>query len=316
MYIEAFELDINNISNYNKDDIKNFYKKIALECHPDKLFNIKDPILKNNKIERFKNASIAYKLALEDFDNYGKLSNKIDNSDFGYNYNFDDLAHDFNIYKDIDVNYWKDILYNKDTIQKTFMSMANLFLKKGVKSNSYYNPSTKIIKHDISLKVTYYDLYNSKKKKLSILLKNIKDPFNISILCKKEYPQLTRQYIDDDGIEHEIVINMILADKNNMIREYTHKINNNNIDLFTDITINLQEYILGITKEIQYIDNNYINITIPPFCGDSIEIINKGLLGGSLNVKIRFINITNKKWDNIDDIKKENFIKILDDIYK
>ena len=46
MYIEALSLDINNISKYTKDDIKNIYKKIALECHPDKLINIKDIRLK------------------------------------------------------------------------------------------------------------------------------------------------------------------------------------------------------------------------------------------------------------------------------
>ena len=127
---------------------------------------------------------------------------------------------------------------------------------------------------------------------------------------------MIRQYIDDDGIEHEITIKMIIENnvKNNL-QKYSHKINNENIDLFTSIKINLQEYILGITKEIQYIDNNNISITIPPFNKENVTIMNKGLFGGKLIIKILFNNISNKKWDNIDNEIKKNFIKILDDIY-
>ena len=52
MYIESLNLDINNISKYTKDDIKDIYKKIALECHPDKLINITDINEKNQKIDK------------------------------------------------------------------------------------------------------------------------------------------------------------------------------------------------------------------------------------------------------------------------
>ena len=88
MYIEILGLDINNISKYTKDDIKGIYKKIALECHPDKLIKTQDIKVKNAKIERFKKACIAYKKAIEDFDNYGELRaypNSTDNNrgDFG-----------------------------------------------------------------------------------------------------------------------------------------------------------------------------------------------------------------------------------------
>jgi DnaJ-class molecular chaperone len=54
MYIESLSLDINKISKYTKDDIKDIYKKIALECHPDKLINITDINEKNMKIDKFK----------------------------------------------------------------------------------------------------------------------------------------------------------------------------------------------------------------------------------------------------------------------
>ena len=108
-----------------------------------------------------------------------------------------------------DNNYFND----KEAIKTKFMNIANMFLKKGVKSKNYYNPSTKIIKHSIILPVNYYDLYTNKNKKIRILLKGVKKPFNFSILCKKVYPCFTRQYIDDDGIEHEIEIKMIITNK-------------------------------------------------------------------------------------------------------
>ena len=67
MYSEILGLDINKISKYTKEDIKEIYKKIALECHPDKLTNISDENERTIRIERFKKASIGYKNAIDDF---------------------------------------------------------------------------------------------------------------------------------------------------------------------------------------------------------------------------------------------------------
>ena len=236
-------------------------------------------------------------------------------------------------------NYFND----KEAIKTTFMNIANMFLKKGVKSKNYYNPSTKIIKHSIILPVNYYDLYTNKNKKIRILLKGVKKPFNFSILCKKVYPCFTRQYIDDDGIEHEIEIKMIITNKkdinstnyssssedisnddldyeryklNNKKVEYRHKIINDNIDLIIDIFINLKDYLIGATKLIKYIDGNYINIEIPPFTLNNIYLNNKGLLGGKLIINIILLNISKINWDSIDLEKKEIFIKYIDNIYK
>jgi hypothetical protein len=218
MYIESLELDINNISKYTREDIKNIYKRIALDCHPDKLCNIKDSAIKSAKIEKFKKASIGYKKALEDFDKYGELMSAGPNS-YAAGYTTDDIRESYDTYKDfdfdIDVEFWhnvyNDMFSDKETIQNTFIDVAKLFFKKGIKKRDYYNPSTKVIRHDIILPVSYYDLHNTKKKRIQILLKGVEEPFNISILCKKEYPCLTRQYIDDNGVEHEIELKMMIS---------------------------------------------------------------------------------------------------------
>jgi len=226
MYIEILGLDINNISKYTKEDIKGIYKKIALECHPDKLIKIQDIKVKNAKIERFKKACIAYKKANEDFDNYGELraypnSTNTNYGDFDDYGEFEDFGY-FGDYSNPDINFWEDMYSNyfndKKKVKNTFVNLANIFLTKGLSKGfnrkNYYNPSSKVIKHSIILPVNYLDLHTDKNKKIRILLKGVKKPFNFSILCKKEYPHFKRQYIDDDGIEHEIEIKMMISNTN------------------------------------------------------------------------------------------------------
>jgi hypothetical protein len=334
MYIEALSLDINNISKYTKDDIKNIYKKIALECHPDKLINIKDINEKNLKIDKFKKASSGYHKALDDFEKYGELKiiNDYENEDIISSYDF------FND-NDNDIDFW-DNVYNsyfndKETIKSTFINFANIFLNKNYYNHTY--PTTKVIKHSIILPVSYYDLYSDKNKKIRIFLKGVKKPFNMTILCKKEYPCFTRQYIDNDNIEHDIEIKMVITNSNkstscssdsdedldynkhklnNKKIEYTHKIINDKIDLYINLFISLKDYLIGANKLIKYIDGTYMNIEIHPFTLNNIYIYNKGLLGGKLIVNIILLNISKINWDNIDKNNKDNFLKIIDNIYK
>jgi len=332
MYIEALNLNIDNIDKYTREDIKNIYKKIALECHPDKLTNINNDEEKNIKIERFKKASIGYKKAVEDFDNYGKLNyNSCD-------YNFDNLADDYEIYNSFDLNFWKStydsIFKDKEKIKNTFIDVATYFFNSGFKSKNNYNPSTKIIKHNINLPITYSDLCSTNKRKLRILLKGIKEPIYINICCKNDYPCLIRQYIDDDSIEHEIVINMIIDNEDISEDEsednienvsdatlvnYTHTIINSNngvkIDLYITIDINILEYLIGGIRKIKYVDNNCLDINIEPFRMNDIIIKNKGLLGGNLNVKLIFKNITLKDWKKISEKKRNKIVNLIKKMY-
>jgi hypothetical protein len=321
LYIDAFNLNVDNIDKYTRDEIKNIYKKIALECHPDKLTNISDENEKTIRIERFKKASIAYKNAIDDFDNYGKLNYR------STDYDYDNFSDDYEIYNNFDLNFWKNtydsIFKDKEIIKNTFIDVASFFFNKGFKTKNYYNPSTKIIKHNINLPITYYDLCTLNKRKLRILLKNVKEPVYINICCKNEYPCLTRQYIDDDSIEHEITINMIIDNTYSNICDdndinYTHSISNydNNIDLSIILDINILDYLIGGVKKIKYVDNTYIDINIKPFCLEDIIIKNKGLLGGNLNVKLLFKHITLKEWNKISKKKKNKFVDIINLIYK
>jgi hypothetical protein len=319
LYVDALNLNIDNIDKYTRDEIKNIYKKIALECHPYKLTNISDENERTIRIERFKKASIGYKNAIDDFDNYGKLMYR--NTDYDY----DNLSDDYDIYNNFDLNFWKNtydgIFKDKEIIKNTFIDVASFFFNKGFKNKMYYNPSTKIIKHNINLPITYYDLCTFNKRKLRILLKNVKEPVYINVCCKNEYPCLTRQYIDDDSIEHEIIINMIIDNTDNNCDDinYTHSISNydnNYIDLFITLDINILDYLIGGIKKINYIDNTYIDINIKPFCLDDIIVNNKGLLGGNLNVRLLYKQISLKDWNKISKKKRNKLINIIKLIYK
>ena len=330
MYVESLNLDITNIDKYTREDVKGIYKKIALECHPDKLVHITDDDERNIKIERFKKASIGYKKAVEDFDN---------------------LEDDYEIYNSFDLNFWKNtydgIFKDKEIIKNTFIDVATYFFNKGFKNKSYYNPSTKIVRHNINLPITYRDLCTTSKRKLRILLKNVKEPVYITICCKNDYPSLTRQYIDDDSIEHEIVLNMSIEndgdgsdgcgdgsddgngcgddegcdDGSDEGCEYTHSIVEaplgapHKIDLYTTIYINILEYLKGCVKEVKYVDDSMLDINIEPFSTKDIVVKNKGLLGGDLNVKIIFKNITMKDWKKISEKKRARVIKLITKMY-
>ena len=330
MYVEALNLNIENIDKYTREEIKGLYKKIALECHPDKLTHVSDEDERNVKIERFKKATIGYKTAMDDFDNYGKLNYR------GTDYNFDNLADDYEIYNSFDLNFWKNtydgIFKDKDKIKNTFIDVASYFFNRGFKNKNHYDPSTKIVKHNINLPITYYDLCSLTKRKLRILLKNVKEPVYITLCCKNDYPCLTRQYIDDDSIEHEIVIQMILDDESDVgdvgdvgddceggeAVRYTHthtNANTSHIDLHTSIDINIIEYLSGGIRKIRYVDDSILDIPIEPFSTNDIVIQDKGLLGGNLNVKVVFHNITLKKWKKISEKKRARVIHLLSKMY-
>ena len=342
MYVEALNLNIDAIDKYTREDIKNIYKKIALECHPDKLTNVSDEEERATRIERFKKASIGYKKANEDFDTYGKLNYR------GTDYNFDNLGDDYEIYNSFDLNFWKNtydgIFKDKDKIKNTFIDVASYFFNKGFKTKNHYNPSTKIITHHINLPITYYDLCSLTKRKLRILLKNVKEPVFISLCCKNDYPCLTRQYIDDDSVEHEIIIQMILDDGDDSDSEggcegggegcdsgggndaatvrYTHSILHNSdgthtIDLHTTIDINIVEYLSGCIRKIRYVDDSEFDITIEPFHAIEKDVViqGKGLHGGNLNVKVVFQNITLKKWKKISEKKRAKVVHLLKKMY-
>ena len=315
---KIFDLDVNKSAHYTRDDIKQKYKKIALECHPDKLQNISDHEEKMAKTDKFKNASIAYKQLMADFDKYGKLEG-IDNVFDPYS--FDEFERDFEIYKDCSFDFWKDALdgfmsMNKEEKSELFASafktIADFMKATDIKPKAFYNPSDKVIQHKLKLPVSYYDLYTADKKKIRVVLKDVCEPVYINVVCSKKYPEFVTQYIDDTGTEHEIYIKMKIMDDNEY-KDICHNINDDgSIDLVMNVHINYLQYICGCTKTVQYIHKDTIDIVVPAFFqGDKIVLDDRGLLGGDLIVFVHIQHIQVSEWMLLKEKDRSRMIKCL-----
>jgi hypothetical protein len=267
-------------SNATKDEIKKAYKEIAITCHPDKLMHITDEVEKEKRIDKFKKATIAY--------------NKLSGSSVSDN---------------IDIN--DDSFWASDI----FMDVAKMFINNNIHPRAYYNPVEKSIEerivHKVKLDVSYIDILNNAKKKVRLILVDIAEPIFIDIYCGK-FPLVTKEYIDDDDIEHDIIIEMTIK-KKDADGDIDHMIlSSGAIDLIKTVDITLKEYILGYTKNILYIDSMQIPIVVPAFQKEYYEVPNKGILGGSLILNICIKYIEKNAWYNFTENDKVEMLRLLD----
>lgn len=275
-------LEINN--NSTIEEIKKAYKKIALENHPDKNQN-KEINIQEENIKKFREATEAY--------NYLLNNKEFDNEEIKN-------------WKDI----WYDIVNNKNETKDFIKNMANIFMDNNLinkKNKNIYKFANIPIKHDINVNISYNEIFNNLKKKLRLILKEIDEPIFIEILCGDSYPKINKIYIDDDEIEHNIIINMKLINEEN----YNHEIINNKINLIYNIELNLLNYFEGYNGEIYYIDKKKIYIKIPSFVKNKYEIKDKGINGGSLIINIKYKQINKTKYNILENNEKENLLKIL-----
>lgn len=284
--------------NASKEEIKKAYKEIALACHPDKLGNIADPIEREKKIDMFKNATVAYETLTQ-------------NTQHSQDIHWND-AMDWNSIWNI---FFKDGDETKEIIKDVFVDMATMFIKNKIYPKSYYTPSSNCnakITHDITFKVTYREIMQNTKRKLRLILVDIDEPIFIDVYCGM-FPCSIKEFTDDDDRDHEIVINMEIS----KMEGYDHLISkSNNIDLITSIEIDLRDHINGCDKMIPYVDGSNINISVPPFHKDFIEISKKGVNGGTLFVNISIKIFDKDCWSVLSQDNKASMIRILELLYK
>tara|TARA_B100001540_G_scaffold317245_1_gene349638 strand:+ start:2801 stop:3763 length:963 start_codon:yes stop_codon:yes gene_type:complete len=310
-------LGLSNNASYS--EIKKAYKNIALKNHPDKLYNLSKDI-QDKHLNIFREATDAYNFLINDIDNnnsfnYFNNNNHYDNDDFSFN------------------NLWNNVFYNNDDIKTYLKNLAINFLNNNYKkynknknsnntntntntNSNNNNNSISSIQHNITLNVSYSELYLNSKKKLRLILKDIDEPIFIDIFCKDSYPFINKIYLDDFNNEHNIFIKLNL-EYNNIFSHITYK-NNNIIDIIYNIDLNIYHYFNGLNTKILYIDNNLIDIFIPPFNKKFFKILDKGINGGSLILKLNYsdYNIDIDKWNSLDNNKKILFIDILNIILK
>lgn len=287
--------------NATNEEIKRAYKEIALACHPDKLTNVNDEQEKTKRVDKFKSATVAY----------NTLTNKTAQYDFDY--------HSSNSFWD-DMSNWEEIwngLFGnkneaKEIIKDTFIDIARVFIEKNIQPKSYYNPKEKEkTRHDISVEITYKEIYQKSKKKLRLILVGIEDPIFVDINCGN-YPLVIKEYVDDNDEEHEIFINMKIRREDNLDYVYSEK--SGYLDIITTVEISLLEYISGFSKNIKYIDGSYIKIDVPGFQKEFFELPKKGLNNGSLIVNISVKNLEEELWERLSVEERSVMVRILSKI--
>lgn len=290
--------------NASTEEVKKAYRDIALTCHPDKLIHIKDDDEKKRRVEKFKEATKAYEILMN------SNKNQYENIAWADDTKWNNMWNTF--FGDVTTEDYKN---TTNILKDAFVDIATSFIKNKIYPKQYYNPSSnlnKVIDHDIKLLVTYDEVKNNVKKKLRLILINIDEPIFLDVYCGS-YPEIVREYTDENDCEHEIKIRMEFIEN----EEYSHISSSaGKIDLVKIIEINLLEYISGCEKDIKYIDNKPLTISIPPFQKEFYEINDKGIFGGSLILNIKLKNIEFDNWNNLIDKDKHNMLRILNLMYK
>ncbi len=279
--------------NSSIEDVKKTYKKIAIMSHPDKLNNITDINEKNKKIKFFMDATNAYNIIIKS------------NNDYGYGYgNSNGYGNDYDFNNEMNTEDW----------EKTFDSIMNSDLFKSFVTNVFNKFKSKVKKHDINVDIKIADYFNNHKKKLRIFLKNVQEPVYINLNCKN-YPSHTINYFDNNDNEHEINIQMNIINDPIINKGFYYKENDEDedefrIDIYYDMNIDIIDYLIGTKKELEFFNNETIDIDIKPF---SLNVMKNGMGINKGNLIVNFIynSINKEKWYNLPDADKNEMIRIL-----
>jgi DnaJ-class molecular chaperone len=278
--------------NASKDEIKKAYRDIAITCHPDKLHNISDENEKKTRIERFKEATVAYE----------KLMNG------------DEKDYEMFDWKNVFTTFFSDSDESRELFQDVLFDVANSFVQSNIYSKPYYNPqcATPTKYHKIDFHVTYKEIIENTKKKLRLVLIGLEEPIFVNIFCGS-YPRVIKEFSDDNDDDHEIIINMKIKPHKNYMHSESKK---GCIDLYTTYEINLLQYLQGCEIEIPYIDDTSIKVLIPAFQKEYIVIANKGINKGSLIIELSMKSIEGDMWNALSQKDKVDMLRILDIMYK
>jgi DnaJ-class molecular chaperone len=153
-----------------KEEIKQRYKTLARQNHPDKLQDVL-PEERKEREEYFKNVTVAYHVLM------------------------DQQSCDTNYPKSPE--YWKDIwakmeeFVNKKNVWGSFVDVASKYIRRK--------------KHKIKVPVTLEEIYANKQKKIQLFLQGVIEPVHKVVSCG-HYPSMQFEYESADGGFHIVDI--------------------------------------------------------------------------------------------------------------
>jgi DnaJ-class molecular chaperone len=191
---------------------------------------------------------------------------------------------------------WKGIWSSVESFMQTSQMTAFADLLSNVIHIAKEYKKHKTTEHHITLEVTLEEVHNRKEKKCRLFLKNVPEPVFIKVNCGC-YPNYLYThdshyiYITFQILPHPIYSLDSLFDT---------------FDLYAEIPLTLLEYFTGTTKEVEYLDQTYIPVHIPPFCTDPINLPDKGLFNKDLLTIVPKIKLPASQ-----DIPEKNKLKII-----
>lgn len=191
---------------------------------------------------------------------------------------------------------WKGIWSSVESFMNTTQMTAFADLLSNVIHIAKEYKKQKASEHHITISVTLEEVHNRKDKKCRLFLKNVVEPVFITVNCGC-YPSYlyTHQsffiYITYELQSHPLYSLDTLFDT---------------YDLYAEIPITLQEYFTGTHKEIEYLDNTYLPVDIPPFSKEPIHLPDRGLFNKDVLTIVPKVKLPEDK-----DIPEKNKLKII-----
>ncbi len=269
-------LELDNLKNISKNDIKKSYKRLILKYHPDKNKDL-------DTTEKFKEIQTAYEILCND-----EKKKEYDNLSMGEKINYYDklkvtitnkypFINDYllffikNFYDDNEDNLQKDLEnFNFSLIYKNIMDKIPDVLNNLPSLKLKENKPNKLYVIDINIKgkikASLKDRYCNKYSNL-LINRETKEPINIFVpLVKDEYILKNKGEVGINNINGDIIINIDIP-KN--YRNFT-KIEN---DLYVELEIPLFKYLYGGEYVFKNLDDKDIKISCDNLLDNNIILL-------------------------------------------
>lgn len=232
------------------EEIKTKYKNLARLHHPDKLGHLPNAEKEEHE-QYFKKVTVAYRFLIDHHSESGGCDSAYDPKSWYETWSkLDERMQSEDIMATMS-SFFKSSIFDA---AKKFSEMK----KAAAASEGATAPEGNEV-HVVKLQVTLEEIHMHKRRKVRLFLKHEPVPVCVSVDCGK-YPvcDLICNTDDDRELHIQVELDPIPHDI------YCNMEFDNIFDLFCETTIDLHEYFVGTTRNLQYVDGSILCVNIPP----------------------------------------------------